>query len=87
MLMLKPEKVATPATAGTLVEPDSAPPPGLFWIATTTAPVKPDAVLPRASRAVSWTAGVMLPPAGVVLGCTVKASCVAGPAVTLIVSV
>jgi hypothetical protein len=41
--------------------------------------VKAVAVFPLASRAVTWTAGVMATPADVFVGCTVKTSCVAVP--------
>src|SRR6266550_7568552 len=83
LLMLSPERVATPATAVTLVVPARVPLPGLVPIATVTLPANPVAVLPCASRAVSCTAGAIVAPAVVVLGWTVKTSCVAAPAVTL----
>src|SRR5439155_25571277 len=67
-------KVATPPTAVIVVVPDKVPPAGFAPIATVTAPVKPGTVFPRASRAVTCTAGVMAAPAGVLLGCVVKAS-------------
>src|SRR5512143_1478566 len=79
--MLRVEKVATPATAATVVVPDSVPPPGFAPIAMVTLPVNAVAVFPKPSRAVTWTAGVMTPPALEVVGCTVKASCVAEPGV------
>src|SRR5438093_1002543 len=72
--MLSVEKVATPATAATVAVPERAPAAGFVPIATVTAPVKPGTVFPRASRAVTCTAGVMAAPAGVLLGCVVKAS-------------
>src|SRR5919109_4198137 len=73
--MLTPSKRATPATAATVVVPLSVPPPGLAPIASVTAPVKPVATLPKASRAVTSTAGVMFPPATVLVGWTVNTSC------------
>src|SRR2546422_9773431 len=39
-------------------------------------------LFPKASWTVTLTAGVMMVPAVVLVGCTVKASCAAGPAVT-----
>src|SRR5512134_664758 len=80
--MLRSGKLATPATAATPVVPSSTPlPGGLVPMATVMVPVKLVAVLPSASRAVIWTAGVIGAPAAVVTGCTVKASWVAGPGV------
>ena len=70
-------KLATPLTAAAVVAPESVPPPGLLASATLTFPVKPVAVFSNASRAVSWTAGVMAAPAGVAPGCTVNTRCVA----------
>src|SRR2546423_1554444 len=52
-------------------------------MATVTFPVNPVAVLLLASRAVTCTAGVIVAPAVVLLGCTENTSCVAGPAVIL----
>src|SRR6266702_1096455 len=72
------EKVATPPTAATVVAPDKVPPAGFSPIATVTAPLKPGTVFPRASHAVTCTAGVMAAPAVVLLGCMVKAIRVAG---------
>src|SRR5438034_759581 len=63
--MLSPEKVATPATAATVLVPDKVPVLGLVPIATVTLPVNPLAVLPLASWAVTWTAGVIAAPATV----------------------
>ena len=74
--------MATPPTAATVVVPDKVPPTGLAPIATVTAPLKPGTVFPRASRAVTCTAGVMAAPAVVLLGCVVKASWAADPGVT-----
>src|SRR2546428_11962759 len=39
-------------------------------------------LFPKASWTVTLTAGVMMVPAVVLVGCTVKASCAAGPAMT-----
>ena len=80
--MLIPGKLATPAAAATVAVPSSTPlPGGLTPIASVTLPVKPVAVLPSASRAVTWTAGVIATPAVVLAGWTVNASWVAGPGV------
>src|SRR6266568_1775150 len=75
--------VAAPATAAMVVVPDSVPPLGLVPIATVTLLVNPVAVFPWASRAVTWTAGVMAAPAVALVGCAVKASCVAAPGAML----
>src|SRR5438034_1079389 len=80
--MLSVEKVATPATAAAVAVPERAPPAGFVPIATVTAPLKPGTGFPRASRAVTCTAGVMAAPAVVLLGCVVKASWAADPGVT-----
>src|SRR5438309_11102906 len=81
--MLSPEKLATPATAATVLVPDKVPLLGFVPIATVMFPVNPLAVLPLASWAVTSTAGVIAAPAVVVLGCTLNTSCVAVPAVIL----
>ena len=81
--MLKFEKVATPDTAATLVVPARTPPPGFAPIATVTVPVKPVAVFPCASRAVTCTAGVIACVAVTFDGSTENTSCAAVPAVTL----
>src|SRR5437879_5486257 len=81
--MLSPEKVATPATAATVLVPDKVPLLGFVPIATVMFPVNPLAVLPLASWAVTSTAGVIAAPAAVVLGCTLNTSAVAPPAVML----
>ena len=67
---------ATPLTAATVWIPDSVPLAGLVPIAIVTVPVKLVAMLPNASRAATRTAGAMIPPAGLVLGCTLKLICV-----------
>jgi hypothetical protein len=81
--MLKVEKVATPFTAAKLVVPASVPPLGLVPSTTITVPVKPVAVFPEASCALTCTAGVITAPAVALVGCTVNASWVAAPAVML----
>src|SRR5512134_629951 len=82
--MSTPGKLATPAAAATPVMPSSTPVPGGFvTIARVTVPVKPVAVLPNASLAVTCTAGVIAAPATASLGCTVNASAVAGAGVTV----
>ena len=76
--------MATPATAATLAVPSSTPPGGGFVpIATVVVPVKPVAVLPAASRAVTWIAGANGAPAAASPGWTVNASWVAAPEVML----
>src|SRR6266581_4658361 len=70
LLILNPENVAMP-------------PPGFAPIATVTEPLNAVAVLPCASCAVTWTAGVIVTPATVVVGWTVKTSRLAAPGVTL----
>src|SRR5437016_3532552 len=77
--MLSPGNVATPATAATAVVPERVPLPGFAPSATVTLPAKPVAVFPCPSSAVTCTAGVIAAPAAVLLGCTVKLSCVAVP--------
>src|SRR5437773_584924 len=81
--MLSPGKVATPATAATVLVPDKVPVLGFVPIATVIFPVNPVAVLPLPSWAVTSTAGVIAVPAVVVLGCTLNTNCAAEPAVML----
>src|SRR5437773_9135794 len=81
--MLRPGNVATPATAATVLVPDKVPVLGLVPIATVILPVNPVAVLPLASWAVTWTAGVIAAPATVLVGSTLKTSAVAAPGVML----
>ena len=76
-------KVATPLTAGTVVVPASVPLLGLVPSATVTLPANPVTTFPWASRALTCTAGLIVRPATALLGCTVKASCVAAPAAIL----
>src|SRR5207244_13471426 len=68
--MLSPGNVATPATAATAVVPERVPLPGFAPSATVTLPVKPVAVFPCPSSAVTCTAGVIAAPATVLLGWT-----------------
>src|SRR3989442_3292468 len=63
-----------PAAAAAGIVPWSAPPDAFTLIVSPTSPVKPVAVLPKGSRAIRRTAGVIVAPACVVLGCTVNAS-------------
>ena|SRR5437867_12748107 len=79
--MLSEGKVATPAIAANVLVPDNLPPAGFVPIETVTFPAKPVAVLPRASSAVTRTAGLMVPLAVAVVGCVVNTSWVAGPGV------
>src|SRR5437899_11551870 len=81
--MLKSAKVATPATAATVLVPDKVPVLGFVPIASVMFPVNPVAVLPLPSWAVTSTAGVIAAPAVAVLGCTLNTSCDAVPAVML----
>src|SRR5204862_4892211 len=83
LLMDKLANVATPALAATVAVPASVPLPGFVPIATVTFPVNPVAVLLLASSAVTCTAGVIVAPAVVLLGCTENTRCVAVPAVIL----
>src|SRR5207249_1168293 len=69
--------VATPFTAFTGPLPDSVAPPALAR-ARGIAFVNLGTVSPDASRAVTVTAGVIVAPTCVLLGCTPNARCVAG---------
>src|SRR5947199_384592 len=57
LFTLRFANVATPFTAVVLVVPDNVAPPGFTPSATVTFPVKVVAVLPEASRAVTWPRG------------------------------
>ena len=81
--MLKLAKLATPLTAATVVVPASVPPLGLLPSATVTFPAKPVAVFPWPSSTVTCSAGVMVAPAVVLVGCTVNTNWLAAPTVTL----
>src|SRR5689334_21075280 len=83
LVRLRSEKFAIPAEATMAVVPLSTEPPGLVPIDTETEPLKPVAVFPAASWAVTCTAGTRLAPAAAEDGCTVKASLVATPGVML----
>ena len=78
---LKVANVAMPALAATAVVPASAPPLGFVPMVTRTVSLNALATLPRASRAVTLTAGVMADPAVTSVGGTVNARCVGAPAV------
>src|SRR5437867_12532553 len=87
--MLRSLNVAIPALPPVPVSralvPESVSPPGLLPMATVMVgrPLGNDVTLfPKASWTVTLTAGVMIVPAVVLLGCTVKASCAAGLAGT-----
>src|SRR5262249_44788749 len=82
-LMVRVEKVATPATAATLVVPPSVPPPGLVPMAMATVAVEVVTVFPNASCTSTATAGEMAAPTAVLLGCWANASRLAAPAVML----
>ena len=73
------EKVATPATAFTVVVPPSTAPPGFDTTPSVTAPVKPATVLPCASRTATTGDGVIACPAMVLPGCVLNASWLAAP--------
>src|SRR5882724_9952626 len=79
----RPVNVATPPDAAWVAVPDNAPPDGLVPMASVTLPVNPVAVFPFASWAVTSTAGAMLAPATVLVGCTVNTRAAALPAVML----
>src|SRR4029077_14183600 len=61
-------KVATPATAATVLVPDRVSPPGLMPSATVTLLVYPLTVLPIASFTATRTAGVIATPVNVLVG-------------------
>ena len=79
--MESPAKDALPATALSVVTPESVPADGFAPIATAIALVKVGTVLPPASRAA--TATTKGKPELVAGGCTENASEAAGPTVTL----
>ena len=74
LLIPRRENVATPATAATVVIPESAPPTGFTLRVAVTSPVKLVIVWPRASCAATWTAGEIAAPAAVFVGDTVTLS-------------
>lgn len=79
MLIDKVLKVATPATALTVVVPLSAPPVGFVPIAITIDAELVFTRLPPASSTCTVTAGVIVAAATVLVGCCVKANCAAEP--------
>src|SRR5438034_1245776 len=68
LLMLRFANVATPLAAATVVVPASVPLPGFAPRAMVTLPLNPVAVLPWASCATTWPAGVIAAPARALLG-------------------
>ena len=81
--MLSVEKEAIPAEAVTLVVPESVPPLGLVPIATVTLFVAVVTVFPNVSCTATCTAGEIVSPPLVLLGCTLKPSLEAAPKVML----
>src|SRR5437667_7464918 len=81
--MLTFAKVATPFTAATVLVPARVPLAGLVPIASVMLVVAVVTVLPWASWTVTCTAGVFIAPAAALLGCTVKTTFAAGPALML----
>src|SRR6266849_11157591 len=67
--MLRVEKLATPFTAGVLPSPDRVPPPGFVPMASVTPFVALGTRLLNRSRISTCTAGVMVAPAAVFVGC------------------
>src|SRR2546428_390366 len=82
-LRLNVENVATPFTAVTVVVPERVALAGLVPIATVMLVVAVVTVLPWASWTATRTAGAFPAPAAALLGCTVKASFAAAPALML----
>src|SRR5216117_2185874 len=76
--MLKFENVATPFTGVAVVVPERVPPPGFAPSAMVIVLLKVATVFPASSWAATCTAGEIVLPAVVLLGCTVKTRCVAG---------
>src|SRR5437879_5815599 len=81
--MLRFAKVAKALTAASAGVPAKVPLAGLVPIATVMLVVAVVTVLPWASWTVTCTAGVIVAPAAVLLGCTVKASFAAAPTLML----
>src|SRR5512140_3462810 len=77
------ENVATPATAATVVVPDSVPPPGLVPMATVMIALELGTVLPNASCTSTRTAGLIAAPAVALLGQAVNASRLAAAGTTV----
>jgi len=83
LLMLKVEKVATPATALTETVPPSVPLDGLVAIAMVTVALEVVTTFPFESSTSTVTAGEIDAPAGVLEGCTPNATLLAVPGVML----
>src|SRR5205809_700430 len=81
--MLSLHDAAPILTAATVVVPVRAPLAGLVPIATVMLVVAVVTVLPWASWTATCTAGVLAAPATASLGCTVKTSFAAAPALML----
>src|SRR2546426_651624 len=81
--MLRLEKVATPFTAETVVVPERVPLAGLVPIATVMLVVAVVTMFARASWTATPTARAFPAAAAALLGCTVKASFAAAPALML----
>src|SRR5207249_6679419 len=81
--MLRSAKVATTATAATVVVPERVAPlvPVPAAIVSVTSPAKLVAACPEASRTVTWTAGLMVTPAVVLPGWALNTSAAASAAV------
>ena len=76
-------KVATPATAATVVVPPSVAPLGFTPNPSVTFPVKPGTVLLNGSRAATTIGGEIATFSVPSVGIWMNASCVAAPGVTL----
>jgi hypothetical protein len=81
MFKARPENTATPLVADTVIVPHKVPPPGLPARSTVSLPLKPVAILPSASSAVTVNPKP-LPAVTVVGGWLVKNNCAAAPGVT-----
>src|ERR1700752_911209 len=81
--MLSVEKEATPFTAATVKVPPRVPLLGFVPMAMVMEAVEDVTMLPCASSTATCTAGEMEAPAATFVGCVVKTSFVAAPAVTL----
>src|SRR3954471_8452043 len=77
------ENVATPATADTVVMPDSVPPPGLAPSATVTLAVEVVTVLLNVSCTVTCTGGAIATPATALAGWVVNANLAAAAGLML----
>src|SRR2546429_224173 len=81
--MLSPGNVATPATAATVVVPERVPLPGFEIGRAASRAGEQISVVAGPLNNVTCIAGVIAAPATVLLGWTLKLSCVAAPAVML----